>query len=425
MSSSLAGDTKNQESKFQESSSSGLAAQGIIILEAHARIETAVSLYLRAIAPHRASITDPSLSDGALENLQAAWDRVTSLARTRRVDTDSCDAVVRLIGVCNMMCRTARVGFKEKDEDEEGEEGGGGESEDPVHERFRVAARNVLRSIAWASLLTDPDPFQRATEPSTCIDIALANCPHSLLCLSRSFSIKMSVEEDSNVQGGHVRTATQLLRTGIKMWHQTNSFLNLELGQLLFQTLTGRSQENGPILREAENREEEESEESVFEEACHSSSVAVKGAAACLAVSMSSAAEDLSVQRKRERRVVLNVERSRVPALYQQCTELEHRLDCARERMKNTSSSSSSSNSKTNNAVSSSSAGGSGTNTEAGKEYGGGALLSDAPPTHTAQREGVESGFTIPFLTPCERSYRLYLRGVHWMPSLASCSLMK
>ena len=118
--------------------------------------------------------------------------------------------------------------------------------------------------------------------------------------------------------------------------------------------------------------------------------MAVEGAAACLTASMSSAAEDLSVQTKKERRVVLNVERSRVPALYQQCTELEHRLDCAREKIKidsnSSSSSSSSSNGKTNDAVRSSSSGGSGTNTETGKEHGGGSLLSDAPPTQSLRR---------------------------------------
>ena len=116
--------------------------------------------------------------------------------------------------------------------------------------------------------------------------------------------------------------------------------------------------------------------------------MAVEGAAACLTASMSSAAEDLSVQTKKERRVVLNVERSRVPALYQQCTELEHRLDCAREKIKidSNSSSSSSSNGKTNDAVRSSSSGGSGTNTETGKEHGGGSLLSDAPPTQSLRR---------------------------------------
>ena len=399
---------KNQESKVQESSS-GLS-YGIIISEAHAHIQKAVSLYLQAISTHRASNTVSlsssglPLSDSALEHLQAASDRVTSLARTRRIDTDSCDAVIRLISVCDMMCHATREGRKEEGGGDGGESS---EAEDSVRLRFRVAARDVLRSIASSSLLTDIDPTQRASEPSTCIDIALANCPHSLLYLSRSFTVTICVEEDSTAHVSHVRTAMQLLRTGINMWHQTNSFLNLELGLLLFQSLTDRSQKSSTVHCDVENREEEEN---VLEEACRSSSIAANGAAACLAVSISPAADDLSVQRKRERRVVLNVERAKVPALYQQCTELVYRLDCARENM-----------SKTNDAGSSSSS------TEAESECDGDVLSDAVLPSSTNQREGVESGCgsKIRSMTPCERSYRQYLRGVHWLPSLATCSLMK
>jgi hypothetical protein len=241
---------------------------------------------------------------------------------------------------------------------------------------FRREIQDILRSFAIACGMDSEDYTTQQTE-HTVLHSFLSTSPQSIFTLSKSF------EFPSYSQDLHYTPSITMLRAGVDKWYPKNSLLNLELASQLFQLWDMKDKDEKD--KRGKGKEIDKNEEKKIYDLLHESySCAVIAAGSAfnrLQLSLPESGteiQDLSLEGKKEMADVLCVEPSAAPRIYQEATELVYRID--RIRVKRAP------------------AGGGGGEAE-----------------EVAQEANV---------LPSD-SYRQYLRGIHWMPSLVSYAYLK
>jgi hypothetical protein len=243
-----------------------------------------------------------------------------------------------------------------------------------------------LRSFATACGMDSEDYTTQHTE-HTVLHSFLSTSPQSVHTLSRCFPFP-SYTCDNQWR----TTSIIMLQASVDKWYPKNCLLNLELAFQLFLLRDMKDKDSKEKREKGKeiNKEEEKKICDLLDESYSCAVIAASSAFNRLQLSLpESGAEvqDLSLEGKKERADLLCVEQSAAPRFYQEAAELVYRIDCIRAK---------------------SAQGGVGIEGEGEGEGGGG-------------KEEV----TLEANARSSDSYRQYLRGIHWMPSLASYAYLK
>jgi hypothetical protein len=293
---------------------------------------------------------------------------VITIAKASITSNSLCGLLVRFVCFCNTQLTSLSIQAELQ-------------TQEGISRTFHREIEDNLRSFATANSMDTEDYPTKHTE-HTVLQSFLSTSPQSIYTLSKTYTFP-HYSRDSQ----YYTTSIIMLRSCIDKWHHTNSILNLELASQLFKLWDMKDKDNLDERSKGKegDKEEEEKISDLLDDSYKCAVIAVDSAYNRLQLSLPESgadSHDLSLEGKKEMADLLCVEQSAAPRVYQEATELVYRIDSIRTKRDQEQA-----------------------------QKGGGGETDDVTQlkTNALSRD----------------SYKQYLRGIHWMPSLASYTYLK